>query len=124
MATLKMIGSLLIVLGLIFGFFYGLKQLRSRAFASGPARQMRLLTTLNLAPRRSLALVELDDQWFVIGVGAESVRLISQMQRPPASEAAGVADSGNGSRFHRLLQQSALWGPGAKGSAKGNRDES
>ena len=124
MASLKMIGSLMIVLGLIIGLFYALKRLRFRAFQSGPTRQMRLITTLNLAPKRALALVELNDQWFIIGVGAESVRLITQMDRPPEGEAGGVADSGSRTSFHRLLQQSGLRRQGSQGGAKEKQDES
>jgi flagellar biosynthetic protein FliO len=124
MASLKMIGSLMIVLGLIIGLFYALKRLRFRTFQAGPTRQMRLITTLNLAPKRALALVELNDQWFIIGVGAESVRLITQMDRPPESEGTGVADSANGRSFHRLLQQSGLRRQGSKEAAKEKPDES
>ncbi|MEW6669175.1 MAG: flagellar biosynthetic protein FliO [Thermodesulfobacteriota bacterium] len=123
MASLKMIGSLMIVLGLIIGLFYALKRLRIRAFQSGPARQMRLITTLNLAPKRTLALVELNDEWFLIGVGTESVRLITRVDRPPEKEPAGAADSGNGRSFHMLLQQSGLWRPGSKETAKERQDE-
>lgn len=124
MASLKMIGSLIIVLGLIIGLFYALKRLRFRAFQAGPSRQMHLIATLNLAPKRALALVELGDQWFIIGVGTESVRLITQMDRPPETESSGVADSGNGRSFHALLQQSVLWKQGSKETAKGKPDES
>jgi flagellar protein FliO/FliZ len=123
MASLKMIGSLMIVLGLILGLFYTLRRLRLRAFQSGPTRQMRLITTLNLAPKRALALVELNDRWLVIGVGAEGVRLITQMDRPPEIEASGVAETANGMGFHALLQQSALWRQAAKGAPKENQNE-
>lgn len=85
--SLRMFGSLLAVLGLIMLLFHLARRLRfktvSRPF---PAPQMRLLGTLNIAPKRALALVEFSDQWLIVGVGAESVRLLLKMERVPAGE--------------------------------------
>jgi hypothetical protein len=38
-------------------------------------------------------------------VGAESVRLITQMDRPPETEAVEAGEPGNGRGFQALLQQ-------------------
>jgi flagellar protein FliO/FliZ len=124
MATLKMIGSLMVVLGLILGLFYALRRLRFRPFQGGPSRQMRLISTLNLAPKRALSLVELNDQWLIIGVGAESVRLITRMDRPAQSEAAAFAEPGNAGGFHALLRQNVLRRQGPSGMPKEKPNES
>jgi flagellar protein FliO/FliZ len=124
MASLKMIGSLMVVLGLILGLFYALKRLRLRPFQGGPSRQMRLIATLNLAPKRALSLVELNGQWLVIGVGAESVRLITRMDRPAETEALASADAGNGRGFQALLQQCIPRRHGTPWTPKEKADES
>jgi flagellar protein FliO/FliZ len=124
MASLKMIGSLMVVLGLILGLFYALRRLRFRPFQGGPSRQMRLIATLNLAPKRALSLVELNDQWLIVGVGAESVRLITRMERPPETEAVASAEPGSARGFHALLRQNALRRQGPSGMPKEKADES
>jgi flagellar protein FliO/FliZ len=82
--SVKMLGSLMIVLGMILIFFYLAKRLKLRSgLRSGEIPEMRLIETLNLAPKRGLALVEFSGQWLIVGIGAESVSLIAQMDRPP-----------------------------------------
>jgi flagellar biosynthetic protein FliO len=82
--SLKMFGSLLIVLGMILLLFYLAKRLKLRyGFRSGGVPELRLLETLNLAPKRGLALVEFSGQWLIVGIGTERVSLIARMDRPP-----------------------------------------
>lgn len=106
--SLKMVGSLVLVLGLILFIFYLIKRLRLGQFTQSRIPDMRLLGTLNLAPKRALSLVEISDQWFVIGVGTENVNLISKMDRPPESMDP-VASSQNSTKgFQSLLQNIRL----------------
>jgi flagellar biosynthetic protein FliO len=107
-ASLKMVGSLAMVLGLILVLFYAVKRFRPRSFHSTQVPEMRLLGTLNLAPKRALALVELRDQWMVVGVGTDSVTLVTKMDRPPEPEPEEAPVRRSGRNFQSFLQQSGL----------------
>jgi flagellar protein FliO/FliZ len=87
-ASIKMIGSLLLILGLIACLFYLFKRFRFGSFSQKNVPRMRLIGTLNLAPKRGLALVEIRDQWLLVGVGTENVTLISSLERPEEAEEA------------------------------------
>jgi len=92
--TIKMFGSLMIVLGMILVLFYLARKLKLRSgFRSAAIPEMRLVETLNLAPKRGLALVEFSGQWLIVGIGAENVSLIAKMDRPQTEE--------GGDRFDR-----------------------
>lgn len=80
--TLKMIGSLVFIIGLILIFVYLLKRFRIGPMSLNRSPIFRLLGSLNLAPKRSIALVEIHNQWLVLGVGTERVTLLSKMDRP------------------------------------------
>lgn len=108
-ALLKMAGSLMLILGIMVSLFYVLKRLRPRSFHLSDYPQMRLIGSLNLAPKRTIALVELCDQWLVVGVGTESVNLIAKMDRPPEVTDAGASVSHNGRGFQSFLESSSLW---------------
>jgi flagellar protein FliO/FliZ len=82
-AALRTVVSLVLVVGLIVCLFYLLRRWRFGALAASHQAAMRLVGTLSLAPRRSLALVEIDDQWLVVGIGADQVTLIAKLERPP-----------------------------------------
>ncbi len=81
-AALRTIASLGLVVGLIVCLFYVLRRWRFGALGPNNQATMRLVGTLSLAPRRSLALVEIDDQWLVVGVGADRVTFITKLERP------------------------------------------
>jgi len=80
--TLKMVGSLVFIIGLILLFVYLLKRFRLGPLSLNRSPVFRLLGSLNLAPKRSIALVEIHNQWLVLGVGTERVTLLSKMDRP------------------------------------------
>jgi flagellar protein FliO/FliZ len=85
-AALKASGSLLLVVGLIICLLFLVKRLRFGGLPHSGYPRMRLLGRLHLAPKRAIALVEVEDQWLVLGVGTESVSLISRVARPPESD--------------------------------------
>jgi len=103
-SAVKMAGSLLMVLGLILGLFYVLRKFRFGSAAAAGLSRMRLLSTLNLAPKRTIALVEIRDEWLVVGVGADAVTLLTRMPRPedPAREDAPESSPERG--FGALLR--------------------
>ena len=112
--SMKMAGSLILILGLIVFLFYLLKKFRLNTFPMGRHPLMRLLGTLNLAPKKSLALVEICGQWFVVGVGTENISLISKVDAP-AEQDQSEEVSGTGSRgFHTLLKKKVFGVLGAK----------
>ena len=69
---------------------------------------MKNLATLSLAPKRSLALVEICDQWLLVGVGTENISLISKIDKPDEdSQFYKDLSQGNNS-FETLLSKAGL----------------
>ena len=112
--SLKMAGSLILVLGLIIGLYYLFKRLRPGSLSFNNYPEMRLIGTLNLAPKKSIALIEICDQWLVVGIGAENVTLISKLDRTPDINDTDTLPTGNEGRFHSLLQNRFPWQRGRK----------
>ncbi|MFH1490169.1 MAG: flagellar biosynthetic protein FliO [Pseudomonadota bacterium] len=106
-ASIKMAGSLIIILGLIIGLFYLLKRFRLNAFSMGKNPLMRHVGTLSLAPKRSLALVEICGQWLVVGVGAENITLISRVDAPSEDGHLENHPETGSQAFHALLREKA-----------------
>ena len=107
--SLKMAGSLLLILGLIISLFYVLKRLRFSSLSLKKYPEMRLLGSLNLAPKRAIALIEVCDQWLIVGIGTENVTLISRFDRPPETSNLDAGTPGNEKSFHSFLQNRRLW---------------
>lgn len=113
-AAFRVVGSLMLITGLIIGLFYLLKQLRQRALSIKRYPEMRLIGTLHLAPRRAVALIEICDQWLVVGIGTENVTLISKLERPPEAADSASISAGNGRDFLSFVQKAGLRQPGKR----------
>lgn len=108
MLSIKMFLSLFLILGLIFVFFFVLKRLKIGPLAGSKPALMKLLGTLSLAPKRGIALVEVCDQWFVIGIGTENVSLISKVDRPEGGLQYNTGAMGGGTMFQSILDNIGL----------------
>lgn len=74
--------GLLAVIGLAVGLGYAAKRLGARRLLGGRGRNLELLETIQLGPRRSLALVRLGGQWLVIGMGEKELSHIATLPAP------------------------------------------
>jgi len=108
MLSIKMVLSLLVMLGLIFALVYIMKRLKLGPLSGSRNVSMRLLGSLSLAPKRGIALVEVCDQWLVIGIGAENVNLISRVDRPACDAVPNTGSAGSGSMFQSILENIGL----------------
>ena len=99
---------MIIILGFIILLFFLLKRFRLNPLPNGKIPVMRTIGTLNLAPKRAIALVEVGDQWLVVGIGTENVTLISEIDRPPDADTAGLGIPSNEGRFSSLLENFGL----------------
>jgi len=120
-AALKMLGSLILVIGLIVTLFYVARKVKWRVTGLGRTARMQLIETLTIAPRRWVSLVEIRDQWLILGVGPEEVRLLTQLQRPVESE---TPDGRHGAPdgFQSILKRNMLKG-WISGIPKGVKDD-
>jgi flagellar protein FliO/FliZ len=101
--SIKMLFALMLMLGLIFALVYLLKRLKMGPLSGNRLPSMRMLGHLSLAPRKGIALVEVCDQWLVIGIG-ENVNLISKIDRPPCDAVPNTGNPGGGNVFQSILE--------------------
>ena len=85
---------------------------------------MKLVGTLNLAPKKGVALIEVCDQWFLVGMGPESVTMISKLDPPPKEEQTEAPPAHQDSPFHAILKKKSLLQPWRRNSETGNDRES
>jgi len=123
-ATLKMLGALLLVLAIIIGLFYLAKRLRWGRLSFNRYPAMRMISTLSLAPKRSVAMIEVSGHWLVLGVGSESVTLLCELEEPPVLESSGASETGNYSGFQSLLRQTIVRKFPAKGEMGDGNEKS
>ena len=108
-ASLKMAGSLILILGLIIILFYVLKRLRIGSLSLNRCPKMLLLGTLSLAPKRTVALVEIGDQWLIVGVGTENVNLLLKLDRPQNINDIEPGTEDGVRSFQSLLKSNRFW---------------
>ncbi len=104
----NMATALLFILLMIALFFFVLKRLKGGALPMKRYTLMKNLGTLSLGPRKSLALVEIGDQWFVVGVGTENISLISKIDKPSDESQDNMEKIQNGKGFGSFLSKASI----------------
>jgi len=86
-ASLKMASTLGLVLGLMFLVFHLFKKfgLKNSVFG-GEGKPIKVLSTGFLAPRKSIALVEVAGDILVVGISNDQISLLSNVQDPERIE--------------------------------------
>jgi flagellar protein FliO/FliZ len=82
-----LVGGLLAVVALAVALGWVAKRLNARRLLGGRGRHMEVVETVNVGPRRSLALVRLGGQWLVVGLGEKELCCIASMPAPPEAQA-------------------------------------
>ena len=103
--TLSIAFFIVFVLLVVFLFF--LKRIKGGPLNVRRNQIMKNLATLSLGPKRSIALVEVCDEWILLGVGAENVSLISKIEKP-SDLSQFESTAGNG--FDSFLSRAGLAG--------------
>jgi flagellar biogenesis protein FliO len=75
--ALKMIGSLSLVLMILFGFFYGLKQLSQRDILGSKGKLIQVLATHYLGGKKSIAIFKIPGTFFVVGITNDQINLLA-----------------------------------------------
>lgn len=89
-AVLGMGGGLVLVVALAVGLGWAAKRMNARRLLGGRGRNMELVETIQVGPRRQLALVRLGGQWLVVGLGEKELTHIATMPAPAEAAAAPV----------------------------------
>ena len=82
-ASIKMVSTLGLVLGLMFVVFHLFKKfgLKNSVFG-GEAKPIKVLSTGFLAPRKSIALVEVAGDVLIVGISNDQISLLGNVQDP------------------------------------------
>jgi flagellar biogenesis protein FliO len=74
------------------------------SFSQNDIPPIRLLGTLNIAPKKSIAMVEICDQWLVVGIGVENINLLTKLERPQAVDNQEYRFKNHHGTFQSFLQ--------------------
>ncbi len=107
---MKVAGGIGIVIGLILGGFWAMKKVAPQYFAKrGAGKMLRLIETLSMGEKRTIAIVEVAGKSYLIGNTPGQISLLDALQHLPeacaARETRAGADlpAGNGSRKGSFL---------------------
>lgn len=101
------VAGLVLAFGLVIGLAWAAARLLGGRWAGqGPGRLLRVLATLPLGRDRSLLLVEVAGQVYLLGAGAGGVRLVARIRDPvvPAPLHSG-GGPGSGEPFAQLFRR-------------------
>jgi flagellar protein FliO/FliZ len=93
-SLIQTILALCLVLGLLAGLAWFMKRYGPKAQAG--AAHVKLVGTLNLGGRERIMVVEVGDQWIVVGASPGRINALATMARQPGTE----VDAAAGATLH------------------------
>jgi flagellar protein FliO/FliZ len=84
MDVFRVIGSLLLVFGLLAAMLWGLKRLQMRVQPGGAGRRLQMLESQSVGPRQKIALVRVGGHEVLLGISPGQINALGQW---PASDA-------------------------------------
>lgn len=100
---LSMALSLTLVLALIIGSLWLLRRLRLGQGAAGGV--LRIIASAAVGPRENIVVVEVGEEWLVLGVAPGQVRLLQTRPRGQLADADGTAPAAFAARLLEALKQ-------------------
>lgn len=82
---LRMVVSLVIVLGMMFAVYYWLK--RRNVMPGKTQKRMRIIERLPIDTRRSILLLEIDGEELIVGIGNDTLSPLKTLKQGAADEA-------------------------------------
>ncbi len=93
--------GLLIVLGLLYGFFWLLR--RFSPGQTGAQGAVKVVGGVMIGPRERLVVVEVQDTWLLVGVAAGHVSTLHTLPRPEGLEAGSTQPTAMAATFSDKL---------------------
>ena len=85
MEILRIIGSLILVFGLMGALLWGLRRMQMKIGPALPGRRLQVLESVSVGPRQKIALVRVDGQEVLVGLSPGQMTALGQW--PVASKA-------------------------------------
>jgi flagellar protein FliO/FliZ len=83
--------ALAVVLGCVLVFGWLARRMGTRSLV--PGKQLRVVSSTGLGQREKVVIVEVRGQWLVLGVTAQQVTALAQMEAPAVEPEVEVGDS-------------------------------
>ena len=112
-SIINVVVSLAIVLGIIFLCAWLIRKTQAGNFANNSL--IKLLATQILGTKEKLVLVAVGDKQLLIGVTANSIRVLSEVEGEPQNSEAATQESSSAYDFSEQIRKILSSNPGVKG---------
>ena len=114
LAAIKMVASLAVVLAIVWGLYRVARKTMPSVHAGANGKLIKVLENRHLGVKKSIAMVQVPGAVLVLGIGADNVQLLTQLDDPEAIQkiTATVDQQGASTSFMSHLQRLTGSNPG------------
>ncbi|CAE6909124.1 COG3190 Flagellar biogenesis protein [Vibrio sp. B1FLJ16] len=95
------LGSLVLVIGLILGLAWLLKRMKVPAL--GQQKGMRIISQLTVGPKERIAVIQVGDEQFLIGITTQSIQTLAKLEKPLDDQE--LASGSFANQFSQLMKK-------------------
>lgn len=82
---------LALIIGLIYGVYFLMNKLKNRVSVKEKLNNLQIISSINLGNKKSILLIEVNREFFLVGVSPSNIQVIGRLNGRAADEVAGVS---------------------------------
>ncbi len=114
MAAIKMVASLAVVLGIVWGLYRVARRTMPAVQGRGRGKLIHVLENQHLGNRKSIAMVQVPGAVLVLGVGSENIQMLTRLDDPEVIRAIETQAGQAGAPMSFVAQLQRLTGAGRR----------
>ena len=90
--AVKTVVYLALIIGMIYGIYFFMNKFRNRVSAKEKINSLKIISSINLGNKKSILLIEVNKEFFLVGVSPSNIQMIGRLEGVPAMQNSGISD--------------------------------
>ena len=90
--AVKTVVYLALIIGMIYGIYFFMNKFRNRVSAKEKINSLKIISSINLGNKKSILLIEVNKEFFLVGVSPSNIQMIGRLEGVPALQNSGISD--------------------------------
>jgi flagellar biosynthetic protein FliO len=83
---------LAIIIGMIYGIYFFMNKFKNKVSAKEKINSLKIISSINLGNKKSILLIEVNKEFFLVGVSPSNIQMIGRLQGVPGLQNSEISD--------------------------------
>jgi flagellar biosynthetic protein FliO len=83
---------LALIIGMIYGIYFFMNKFKNRVSTKEKINSLKIISSINLGNKKSILLIEVNKEFFLVGVSPSNIQMIGHLQGVPSLQNSEISD--------------------------------